>query len=103
MEKDVDRSRPTHKPPGLGLLVDMMLTITQTPGHHAGMTQRLANQVTMTDARRLARTWVCMMLQIERCWACRILGQEGSLCLEGAPHEQLEESTQFQAHMHAQK
>ena len=69
MEKDVDDSRPTHKPSGLGLLVDMMLAITQTPAHHACMTQRLANQVAMTDARWLARTWMCMLLLIERGWA----------------------------------
>ena len=64
MEKEVGHSRPTHKPPGLGLLGDMMLAITQTLAHHACMTQRLGNQVTMTDGRWPARTWVCMLLQI---------------------------------------
>ena len=36
----MDHSRPTHKPPGLGLLVDMMLAITQTPANHACTRQR---------------------------------------------------------------
>ena len=54
------QGRPTS-PRASVFTVDMMFAITQTPGHHAGMLQRPGNQVTMTDGRWLARTWVRML------------------------------------------
>ena len=64
----ITRDRPTS-PRASVFTVDMVLAITQTPGHHASMAQRLGNQVTMTDGRWLARTWACMLLLIRGDWA----------------------------------